>query len=144
MLTCSTTTLRRRDIGAVPFTHVPSLLVRVIIKIRHTRYSSWRRNFSHNSLFCQIPSVSLEERPFPVSSAVKLQKQFTNSRNNLPPLLSRLFKKTDEISLRHTRTSKYSNLTNKYTLYIPRFHTARLQRRNKYRGVKIWNEISLN
>jgi len=47
---------------------------------------------------------------------------YKHSRNNLPFLLSRLFKKTDEIS-RHTRTS---TPTNKYTLYIPRFRTARL------------------
>jgi len=29
---------------------------------------------------------------------------YKHSRNSLPPLLSRLFKQTDEISLRHTRT----------------------------------------
>jgi len=47
--------------ATLPFTHVPSPLASVIAKIRHTRYSSWRRNLSHNSLFCQIPSVSSEE-----------------------------------------------------------------------------------
>jgi len=30
-------------------------------KIRHTRYPLWRRNLSHNSLSCRIPSVSSEE-----------------------------------------------------------------------------------
>jgi len=34
------------------------------------RYTTWRRNLSHNSLFCQIPSVSSEELAFPVSLAV--------------------------------------------------------------------------
>jgi len=37
-------------------------LAPTIAKIRHTCYSLWGQNFSHNSLFCQIPSVSLEER----------------------------------------------------------------------------------
>jgi len=32
---------------------------------RHTRYSFWRRNLSHNSLSCQIPSFYSEERALP-------------------------------------------------------------------------------
>jgi len=30
--------------------HVPNLLAPVIAKISHTRYKTWRRNLSHNSL----------------------------------------------------------------------------------------------
>jgi len=41
--------------------HVPSLLDPIIAKIRHTRYSSWRRNLFHNTLFFHIPSLSSEE-----------------------------------------------------------------------------------
>jgi len=55
-------------------THVPCPLAPIIAKIRHTCSSLWKRNLSHNSLSCQIPSISSEEldlpRTFPVSSAV--------------------------------------------------------------------------
>jgi len=51
--------------ATLPFTHVPRPLVPIIAKIRHTRYSSWRRNLSHNSLFCQILTVSSEEEALP-------------------------------------------------------------------------------
>jgi len=44
-----------------PFAYILSPLAPIIAKIRHTRYSFWRQNFSQNSLFCQIPSVSSEE-----------------------------------------------------------------------------------
>jgi len=44
-----------------PFTHVSCPLAPTIAKIRHTRYSFWKRNLSHNSLSCLIPSVSLEK-----------------------------------------------------------------------------------
>jgi len=43
----------------------PCSLAPTIAKIRHTRYSSWRRTLSHNSLTCQIPSVSSEELALP-------------------------------------------------------------------------------
>jgi len=43
------------------FTHVHSPLAPVIAKIRHICYSFWRLNLFHISLFCQIPSVFLEE-----------------------------------------------------------------------------------
>jgi len=43
--------------ATLPITHVPCPLAPTIAKIRHTRYSLWRRNLSHNSLSCQIPSV---------------------------------------------------------------------------------------
>jgi len=48
---------------------VPSLLALVIAKIRHVRYSSWKRNLYQNSPFCQIPSV-FSDWPLPVSPAV--------------------------------------------------------------------------
>jgi len=49
-------------IGTIlPFTHVPCPLDLTIAKIRHTCYSFRRRNLSHYSLSCQIPSVSSEE-----------------------------------------------------------------------------------
>jgi len=51
--------------ATLPFTHVSSPLASVIVKIRHTRYSSWRQNLSHNSLFCQISSVTSEELALP-------------------------------------------------------------------------------
>jgi len=47
------------------FAHVSSTLAPVIAKIRHTRYITWRRNLSHKSLFCQIPSFSSEELVLP-------------------------------------------------------------------------------
>jgi len=56
---------------------------------------------------------------------------YKHSQNNLPPPLSRLFKKTGKISLRHTNT-RTSNPINKYTLYNPRFCAARLQKCIKY------------
>jgi len=37
------------------------VLAPTIAKIRHARYSLWRRTLSHNSLSCQIPSVSWEK-----------------------------------------------------------------------------------
>jgi len=49
--------------ATLPFTRVPC--PPAIAKIRHTRYSLWRRTLSHNSLPCQIPSVSSEELAFP-------------------------------------------------------------------------------
>jgi len=45
----------------LPVTHVSSPLDPTIAKIRHTRYSLWRGTVSHDSLSCQIPSVSSEE-----------------------------------------------------------------------------------
>jgi len=51
--------------AALPYAHVSNPLVPVIVEIRHIRYNNWRRNLSHNSLFCQIPSVSTEELVLP-------------------------------------------------------------------------------
>jgi len=45
----------------LPFTEVPSPFVPVIAKLKHTHYSTWRRNISHNSLLFQISSISSEE-----------------------------------------------------------------------------------
>jgi len=47
--------------ATLPFTQVPYPQASNIAKIRHTRYSFWGRNFSHNSLSCQIFSIFLEE-----------------------------------------------------------------------------------
>jgi len=47
--------------ATLPFTHVPWQLASNIAKIRHTRYSFWSRNLSHNSFSCQIPSVSSKD-----------------------------------------------------------------------------------
>jgi len=49
----------------LPVAHVPYPLAPIIAKIRHTRYSLWRRILSYNSLSCQIPSVSSEELVLP-------------------------------------------------------------------------------
>ena len=50
---------------------------------------------------------------------------FRHLRNTLPPLVSNLFIKTSNISVGHTRSSNPSNLL---SLYIPKYHSARLQR----------------
>jgi len=51
--------------ATLPVTHVPCPLAPTNLKIRHTCYSLWRRNPSHNSLSYQIPSVSSEELALP-------------------------------------------------------------------------------
>jgi len=38
-----------------------------IAKLRHTCYSTWRRNLSHNFLLCQISAVASEELALPPS-----------------------------------------------------------------------------
>jgi len=60
---CRLMRMKLAKIGAtLPFAKVPSLLAPVIVKIRHSRYSTWRRNHFHKSLCCyQILSVSTEE-----------------------------------------------------------------------------------
>jgi len=63
---------------------------------------------------------------------------YRHFQKNLPPLISNLFTKTNEVSTRSTRSS---NPYNKTTLYIRRYPTVRLQKCIKYQGVKIWNEI---
>jgi len=55
-------------------THVPCPLALTITKIRHTHYSLWRQNLSHNSLFDQIPSVSSEELALPRLIRYKLSR----------------------------------------------------------------------
>ena len=66
---------------------------------------------------------------------------FRHLQNNLPPLISNLFIKTSDISVRHTRSS---NLSNSLSLYIPKYHSARLQQCIRYQEVKIWNDIPLD
>jgi len=52
--------------------------------IRHTRYSLWRRTLSHNSLSCQISSVSSEELALPHSvNCPDFAATFTASTLNL-------------------------------------------------------------
>jgi len=53
-----------------PLPHVPCPLALTVAEIRYTRYSLWRRNLSHNSLSCQIPSVSSEKLALPRLCAV--------------------------------------------------------------------------
>jgi len=44
-----------------PLSKFPANWHRPLQRLRHTRYSLWRRNLSHDSLSCQIPSVFSEE-----------------------------------------------------------------------------------
>ena len=60
--------------------------------------------------------------------------------NKLPFSLSNYFTFTSQVSYRSTRSTQ----THKKLLYIPRYSTNRLQRRIKYQGVKIWNDIPLD
>jgi len=53
------------------------LLAEIIAKIKHTRCAAWRRNLSHNSLFRQIFSVSLEELPLLHLFRCELSRFFT-------------------------------------------------------------------
>ena len=64
---------------------------------------------------------------------------FCHLQNNLTFLISSLFIKTNDISVRHTRSSNPSNSLN---LYIPKHRSTRfrLQRCIRYQGVKIWND----
>ena len=59
--------------------------------------------------------------------------------NNLPTKLSKLFTLTKNISSRATRAIE----SPRNTLYILQYSTIRLQRRIKYQGDKIWNNIPL-
>ena len=60
---------------------------------------------------------------------------FHHHHQRLPPLLSNLFTKTNQVSQKSTHLSSTANNP---TLYIPLHTTIRLQ---KASGVKIWNEI---
>jgi len=58
--------LARRNRSNTPLYPMFHAQAQTIVKIRHTYcYSFWRRNLSHNSLSCQIPSVSSEKLAFP-------------------------------------------------------------------------------
>ena len=63
---------------------------------------------------------------------------FYHYHQRLPPLLSNLYVKTNQVSQRCTRSS---STVNNPTLYIPLYKTIRLQKSIRYQGVKIWNEI---
>ena len=61
--------------------------------------------------------------PPPISRSWR-RPWFRHLQNNLAPLISNLFIKTNDISVRHTRSSNPSNSLN---LYISKYHSARLQ-----------------
>ena len=63
---------------------------------------------------------------------------YSHFQKKLPPLLSDLFFKINDIS---TKTTRSSYPTKSFLLYIPKFRFSRLQRNIMYQGVKIWNEI---
>ena len=56
----------------------------------------------------------------------------------LPPLLSNLYIKTNQVSQKCTRSSSTANNP---TFYIPLYKTIKFQKSFRYQGVKIWNEI---
>ena len=63
---------------------------------------------------------------------------FHHYHQRLPPLLSNLYIKTNQVSQKCTRSSSTANNP---TLYIPLYKTTRLQKSIRYQGVKIWNKI---
>jgi len=76
-------------------------LAPIIAKIRHPRYSLWRRNLSHNSLPCQIPSVSSKELTLPRLIRCALSRICCHSRSLL---LSKQDKTEREFFLQRLRT----------------------------------------
>ena len=104
-----------------------------------------------NKVIRHIGGGSYREHSTPYYSNLKILKlpdllkletaklAFRHLQNNLPPLMSNLFIKTSDISVRHTRSSDPSNSP---SLYIPKHHSARLQRCIRYQEVKIWNDIA--
>ena len=103
--------------------------------VRHIGGGSYREHstpYYHNLKILKVPDLlKLETAKF----------AFRHLQNNLPPLIFNLFIKTSDISVRHTRSS---NPSNSLSLYIPKYHSARLQRCIRYQGVKIWNYIPLD
>ena len=63
---------------------------------------------------------------------------FYHYHHRLPPLLSNLYIKTNQVSQKCTRSSSTANNP---TLYIPLYKTTRLQKSIRYQSVKIWNKI---
>ena len=63
---------------------------------------------------------------------------FHHYHQRLPPLLSNLYIKTNQVSQKCTRSSSTANDP---TLYIPLYKTTKLQKTIRYQGVKIWNKI---
>ena len=57
--------------------------------------------------------------------------------DKLPNCFTKYFKKVSEIHSRVTRSSD-NNM-----LYLPKYRSNRLQRSLKYRGVKVWNDVSM-
>ena len=64
---------------------------------------------------------------------------FHHYHQRLPPLLSNLYIKTNQISQKCTRSSSTDNNP---TIYIPLYKTTRLQKSIRNQGVKIWNKIA--
>ena len=64
------------------------------------------------------------------------QIMFRHISNNFPSTFLNLFTKITHVHSRSTRLA-----TKKYSLQIPKFKTAKLQRSFNYQGVKIWNSI---
>ena len=104
-----------------------------------------------NKVVRHIGGGSYREHSTPYYSSLKILKLpdllkletaklvFRHLQNALPLLISNLFIKTSDISVRRTRSS---NPSNSLSLYIPKYQTARFQRCIRYQGVKIWNDIT--
>jgi len=71
-----------RGEAALPFALIPSTLAPVIARTGHAHYATWRRDLSHNSLFCQIPSV----RPWAVARFWGCYHEMENPRNTVEML----------------------------------------------------------
>ena len=103
--------------------------------VRHIGSGSYRKHSTpkyFNSKILKLPDLLKLE-------TAKLV--FRHLQNIHSLLLSNLFIKTSDISVRHTRSS---NPSNSFSLYIPKYHSARLQRCVRYQVVKIWNDIPLD
>ena len=96
-------------------------------------------------IVCNVPYRSSAKPLFRQLNILTIQDTFKlevakfvyncNKRLSPTPFFN-FFKRTDQISVRHTRLSN-----NKDSLYIPKYRSNRLQRCIKYQGVKIWNNI---
>ena len=117
-----------------------------------TTYTSYLAKLCtlQNKVVRHIGGGSYREHSTPYYSNLKILKLpdllkletaklvFRHLQNTLPPLISNLFIKTSDISVRHTRSS---NPSISFSLYIPKYQFARLQRCIRYQGAKIWNDI---
>ena len=98
-----------------------------------------------NKVVRHIGGGSYCEDSTPFYSNLKILKLETGKllsrhlQNNLTPLISSLFIKTNSISVRHTR---FSNPSNSLNLCIPKHYSIRfrLPRCIRYQRMKIWND----